>query len=216
MSRARFVVFIAILLLFTGLSFAQSTAVKPPMIILMGPPLSGKTEQAQMINNTYGLPVISIEGLVQDNQKELARLQHPGASLSDMRYDPAMTRFFKAQLESLDRSHGVVLDGYPATQYQAEDLKNLLQSTISMLPLVLQLEIPDEVVQKRIAASGAGAKANQEMQQRLKDYHREFDAVAYFFPKATIVKIDGTKPIATVSSDIQAALAQVPVARRGK
>ena len=103
-----------------------------------------------MIKETYGIPVISIDALVKDNAKELTRLQHPGTSLTDMRYDPAMARFFKIQLESIDRSHGVVLDGYPATQYQAEDLKNQ-RSSLGMVPLVLQIEVPDDVVQKRIA-----------------------------------------------------------------
>ena len=215
MPRFPFIAFVAILQIFASPSFAQSTTAKPPMIILVGPPLSGKTEQSQMIKETYGIPVISIDALVKDNAKELTRLQHPGTSLTDMRYDPAMARFFKIQLESIDRSHGVVLDGYPATQYQAEDLKNQ-RSSLGMVPLVLQIEVPDDVVQKRIAASGGDAKVKQEMQQRLKDYHREFDAVAYYFPRATILKIDGTESTAAVSREIQAALDKAAVARLAK
>lgn len=202
-----------IVLQFTAsLALAQLTGVKPSMIIVVGPPLSGKTEQAEMIYKQYGLPLISIDELLRQNAKELSRLQHPGTPLSDMRYDPAMARFFQKKMEATDRSRGVVVDAYPTTQYQAEALKGLLTSSISMVPMVLQIDVPDQVVQQRISAVTDPAKKT-DAEQRLKDYHREFDAMAYYFPNANIVKIDGTKPAISVSKDIQAALDRVPIGR---
>jgi len=46
-----------------------------PLIILIGPPLSGKTTFADSISHTYGVPSISIEDLIRDNATELNRLR---------------------------------------------------------------------------------------------------------------------------------------------
>ena len=117
-------------------------------------------------------------------------MQHPGTSLSDVSYDPAMTRFFKAQLESLDRSHGVVLDGYPATQDQAEDLEEACAAFHQHGP-----RKPGNsrfLTMRCRSASPLPApppRRNRKMQQRLKaTIIASSHAVAYFFPKATIVK----------------------------
>ena len=48
----------------------------PPMIILIGPPLSGKSTFAGQFTTTYGIPSIAAEDLIQENATELSRL-HP-------------------------------------------------------------------------------------------------------------------------------------------
>jgi adenylate kinase len=91
------------------------------LIILIGPPLSGKTTFADSISHTYGVPTISIEDLIRDNAAELDKLRGEGVSLAEMRYDPAMSRYLRERLKTADLSHGLTLDGYPATLVQAED-----------------------------------------------------------------------------------------------
>jgi adenylate kinase family enzyme len=86
-----------------------------PLIILIGPPLSGKTTFADSISHTYGVPTISIEDLIRDNAAELDKLRGEGVSLAEMRYDPAMSRYLRERLKTADLSHGITLDGYPAT-----------------------------------------------------------------------------------------------------
>ena len=187
-------------------------AAQPPLLILLGPPFAGKTEQAQLIENNYGIPVVSVEALLEENAQALAKLQHPGTPLSEMRYDPAMSRFLEAKLKTMNLSRGVVFDGYPVTNYQAEQLKNLLPS-LGLLPLVLQLDVPDNVVQQRAVQAGQNAEQQKATEQRINDYHREFDGAAYYFPKAKIVKIDGTKPVSQVSAEIDAALTAAGITR---
>jgi adenylate kinase family enzyme len=45
-----------------------------------------------------------------------------------------------------------------------------------------------------------------DVEQRLKDYRREFDFAHLYFPQAEIHKIDGTKSQATVARAIQKVL----------
>ena len=44
------------------------------------------------------------------------------------------------------------------------------------------------------------------MEQRLKDYHREFTSVEIYFPGAGITNVDGTKKPKAVTKEINAIL----------
>jgi adenylate kinase len=177
----------------------------PPLIILIGPPLSGKTALAESITQTYNIPNISIEDLIRDNAAELDRLRGEGISLPEMRYDPAMSRYVRERLKTSDLSHGVTLDGYPATLVQAEDLAKMVPD-LKLSPIAFQLELPDDVIRERAKKTGRQSDRPQIVEQRIKDYHREMDAISFYFPKARIVAVDVNKPDAEVWKAIQSAL----------
>ncbi len=176
-----------------------------PLIILIGPPLSGKTTLVDSITRTYGVPNISIEELIHDNAAELERLRGEGMSLAEMRYDPAMSRYLRERLKTADLSHGLALDGYPATLVQAEDLAKML-ADLNLMPISFQFEVPDDVIRERAKKTGRESDRPQILEQRIKDYHREMDAISLYFPKAKIVPVDGNKPEAEVWKAIQAGL----------
>jgi adenylate kinase family enzyme len=177
------------------------------LVILIGPPLSGKTTFVSNIQRDYGIPGISVEDLITENVAELRRKHPEGLSLPEMRYDPAMSRFLRARLESMNLSQGVALDGLPATRSQAEDLAKMI-TDFKLNGLVLQLEIPDETVRKRAASGGRQSDQPKIIEQRIKDYHREFDMISVYFPNAKIVKIDGTQSEEAMWKAMQQALGQ--------
>ena len=176
-----------------------------PLIILIGPPLSGKTTFADSISHTYGVPSISIEDLIRDNAAELDRLRGEGVSLAEMRYDPAMSRYLRERLKTADLSHGITLDGYPATLVQAEELAKMFPD-LKMKLVALRLQVPDDTVRERAKTTGRESDRPQIIEQRIKDYHREMDAISLYFPNAKIVDLDGSAPEAKVWMAIQTAL----------
>ena len=177
----------------------------PPVIILIGPPLSGKTTLVDSITRTYNVPNISVEDLIKDNAEELERLRGQGMSMAEMRYDPAMSRYVRERLKTADLSHGIALDGYPATLVQAEDLSKMLAG-IKVKPIAFQLAIPDDVIRERAKKTGRESDRSQILEQRIKDYHREMDAISLYFPNANIVAVDANKSEAEVWKAIQAGL----------
>lgn len=187
------------------LMVAQNTAPKHPLIILIGPPLAGKTMYSDQLAGTYAMPVISIEDLIKDHAAELDQLRAPGVTLAEMRYDPAISRYFQERVKTTDLSHGLLLDGYPATVLQGQDLAKMIPN-LGLQPLVLKLEVPDDVVRARAKKSGQESDSPAVIEQRLKDYHREFDFASAFFPNAKIVTIDGNHPEKKVWSQIEDAL----------
>jgi adenylate kinase family enzyme len=176
-----------------------------PLIILIGPPLSGKTTFADSISHSYGVPSISIEDLIRDNAAELDKLRGEGVSLAEMRYDPAMSRYLRERLKTADLSHGITLDGYPATLVQAEDLAKMFPD-LKMKLVALRLQVPDDTVRERAKTTGRESDRPQIIEQRIKDYHREMDAISFYFPNAKIVDVDGNLPEAKVWKAIKTAL----------
>jgi len=176
-----------------------------PLIILIGPPLSGKTTFADSISHTYGVPTISIEDLIRDNAAELDKLRGEGVSLAEMRYDPAMSRYLRERLKTADLSHGITLDGYPATLVQAEELAKMFPD-LKMKLVALRLQVPDDTIRERAKTTGRESDRPQIIEQRIKDYHREMDAISLYFPNAKIVDLDASLPEAKVWKAIQTAL----------
>jgi adenylate kinase family enzyme len=162
------------------------------LVILIGPPLSGKTTFVTRIQSRYGIPAISVEDLIKDHAAELKKMHRGRTSMAEMRYDPAMSRYVRARLDSMDLGRGAALDGFPATQNQAGELAKMIQE-LQLTPVALQLEIPDDVVRKRAAEAGRQSDQPKIIEQRIKDYHREFDTLSLYYPNAKIVKIDGTQ-----------------------
>ena len=187
-------ILVALPLLLSSVLFAQtaSPAAQQPLIVLIGPPLSGKTSLVDSITRTYNVPNISVEDLIKDHAAELEHLRAQGMSMAEMRYDPAM-------------SHGVALDGYPATLVQAEDLSKMIPE-LKLKPIAFQLQVPDEVIRERSRKTGRQSDSSQIIEQRIKDYHREMDAISFYFPKANIVAVDANKPEAEVWKAIQTGL----------
>ena len=177
----------------------------PPLIILIGPPLSGKTTLVDSITRTYGVPNISVEDLIKDHEAELEHLRGQGMSMAEMRYDPAMSRYLQERLKTADLSHGLARDGYPATLVQAEDLAKMVPG-LNLKPIAFQLQVPDDVIRERSQNTGRKSNSSRILEQRIKDYHREMDAISLYFPNANIVAVDANKPEAEVWKAMQAAL----------
>jgi len=187
----------------------------PPLIILIGPPLSGKTTFIESITRTYGIPAISIEDLIKENAAELDGLRGEGMSLAEMRYDPAMSRYLRTRLKRVNLSHGLALDGYPATLVQAQDLAQMLPD-LRLQPIAFQLQLPDEVIRERAKKTGRESDSSQILEQRIKDYHREMDSISLYFPKAKIVPVDVDKPEIEVWQAIQAGLDEAGIKPKNK
>ena len=206
---------VALVLNVATVLLSQDSPPARPLVILIGPPLSGKTTFVTRIQQRYGVPGISVEDLIKDHAAELRKM-HPGRiTMAEMRYDPAMSRYVRARLGSMDLGRGAALDGFPATQQQAGELAKMIQD-LNLTPVALQLEIPDDVVRKRAAVGGRQSDQPKIIEQRIKDYHREFDTLSLYYPNAKIVKIVGTQSEEKMWQAMQQALdeAKLPVAEK--
>lgn len=195
----------AFALLSAGLAIAQKPD-KRWVIVLIGPTGSGKTTQSEFLKTKFGIPTVTVDDLVKQNPSALAKYQERGIDPSTPQTNPAINELVSDRLQKMDLSRGVVLDGYPSTKDQADHLGALVKKLGLPSPIIIQLDVPDNVDWQRLEKRKREDDTPEQIARRLKDYHRELDLIRSYYPEANIWTIDGTRPIADVSNTIQSIL----------
>jgi adenylate kinase len=180
------------------LSYAQTAG---PVVVLMGAPGSGKTTQTELLRKQRGMAVISADDLIARNRQVFERFRNPHIKGLEPRVDPALNRLVDEALGSMDLSKGVILDGYPAAKSHGDYLNVLREKYRLPKPLVIHLRVPDSVVRQRLKTQKAG-----DVEQNLKDYHREFDFAREYFPESDIHDVDGTRKPSVIAKEIRGLL----------
>ncbi|WP_317444888.1 adenylate kinase [Streptomyces collinus] len=123
-------------------------------IVLVGPPGAGKGTQAVRLAEKLGVPHISTGDLFRANisqQTELGKLAKSYMDAGNLVPDEVTIAMAKDRMEQPDAEGGFLLDGFPRNVSQAEALDQLLQNEGITLDAVLDLEVPEAEVVKRIA-----------------------------------------------------------------
>ncbi len=119
-------------------------------IILLAAPGAGKGTQAEKLSEHFGIPTISTGAILRKNIKEgtelgkLAKTYIDGGNLIP---DDVMIRVMDARLAEDDCKNGFILDGFPRTLAQAEELD---KSDIE-IDCVLNIDVPDEKIIERLS-----------------------------------------------------------------
>lgn len=123
-------------------------------IVLVGPPGAGKGTQAAFLAQNLSIPHISTGDLFRANiskQTELGKLAKSYMDKGELVPDEVTIAMAKDRMEQPDAVNGFLLDGFPRNVSQAEALDEMLQHEDMKLDGVLDLEVPEKEVVKRIA-----------------------------------------------------------------
>lgn len=131
---------------------------KPLVLILLGPPGSGKGSQALLIKEKTGLAHISTGDILRENIKQNTALGKKAKIFIDegklVPDDLILTMLFD-RVAQPDCKNGYILDGFPRTHRQAEELSNHLKKEKKdhhkeYQVLVINLKISDEQILERL------------------------------------------------------------------
>jgi len=123
-------------------------------IILLGAPGAGKGTQANLLSEQLGIPQISTGDLLRSNMKNETPLGKTAKSYMDKGLlvpDEITLSLVRDRLNKDDCKRGFILDGFPRTLQQAKALENELEGTASNLDLVINIDIADEEIIKRLS-----------------------------------------------------------------
>ncbi|MDX2150473.1 MAG: nucleoside monophosphate kinase [Bryobacteraceae bacterium] len=124
------------------------------VLLLFGPPGSGKGTQSASLGRWLQIPVVSTGHLLRSEVEEGTPLGLVAKDLlarGALVGDAVMNDMIAARLRRPDCGNGVILDGYPRTRQQAEYLDQLLPERGLPEPLVLHFDAPDPVLVTRLA-----------------------------------------------------------------
>ncbi|AJF66806.1 adenylate kinase [Streptomyces vietnamensis] len=123
-------------------------------IVLVGPPGAGKGTQAAYLAKNLGIPHISTGDLFRANISQGTPLGVEAQSYmkaGQLVPDSVTIGMAEDRMRQADAEGGFLLDGFPRNVAQAEALDAFLKADGIELDAVLDLEVPEDEVVKRIA-----------------------------------------------------------------
>ena len=129
-------------------------------LILLGPPGAGKGTQAQYICDAYGIPQISTGDMLRAAVKagtplgrQVKKVMDSGALVSD----ESIIALVEDRIQHADCANGFLFDGFPRTIVQAQAL---IDAGVH-LDGVLEIEVPDEEIVKRLSGRRVHEKSGR-------------------------------------------------------
>lgn len=123
------------------------------MIIMLGAPGTGKGTVASLLAEKLNIPQVSTGDIFRKHMKErteLGQLAEKYISKGQLVPDEVTVNLVKNRLEEDDATRGVILDGFPRTVNQAEELDKILKEKDDGVDLVINLVTPEEEIIERI------------------------------------------------------------------
>ena len=121
-------------------------------LILLGPPGAGKGTQAEFIVDQYKIPHISTGDIFRSNIKAGTELGLKAKSFIDkgaLVPDSLVVEIVAARLKEADCESGFLLDGFPRTEFQAEELDKVLEMMEVGLNAVLNIKVDPKLLVSR-------------------------------------------------------------------
>jgi adenylate kinase len=122
------------------------------LVVLVGPPGSGKGTQAQFLRERFGIPQISTGDMLRA-AKAAGTLDPHYLEIMDkggLVPDEAMIKLIDDRIDAEDCKPGFLLDGFPRTVPQAEALGELLSKRGRSLDRVIQLDVDRTLLEERL------------------------------------------------------------------
>lgn len=161
-------------------------------IILFGPPGSGKGTQANSIAEKYNLLHISTGDLFRyeiGNSTELGQLAKSYINKGELVPDDVTIGMLKNKVDAYPDVAGYIFDGFPRNVYQSEELDRFLDKKGQTVNALLQLDVDDEEIVKRILNRGKTSGReddNDEMiiRNRISIFNDETSPVYNYYDKS--------------------------------
>ena len=184
-------------------------------LLLIGAPGAGKGTQAVKLAETFAIPAISTGDIFRENVKnetELGKLAKSFMDRGEYVPDSLTNALVRDRLDWDDAKAGFLLDGYPRTADQVEELDSILNDKgESLNAVVLITADTDEVVRRllgRAAEQGRADDTEDVIRRRLEVYAEQTAPLIDVYSKRNLViEVDGLGAVDEVTSRIVEALA---------
>jgi adenylate kinase len=182
-------------------------------VVLLGPPGAGKGTQAQIIAGRLGVPAISTGDIFRANvsgQTELGQQAKTYMDAGDLVPDEITVAMVKGRLAEADATAGFLLDGFPRTIPQADQLRDSLEELGQALDSVLEMVVDEEELVRRLSGRRVVVDGNEvqrdddkpeTVRHRLQVYREQTEPLAGFYDRAGLLsRIDAIGTVDEVTA----------------
>jgi len=186
-------------------------------LILMGPPGAGKGTQASRVAEQFGIPAISTGDIFRENVSKGTELGVKAGEYMDAgEYvpDDLTNLMVRNRIDEDDATPGFLLDGYPRTLAQVEELDGMIKFTGHQLDAVVVLTVdPEELVQRllqRAETDGRSDDTEDVVRRRQEVYAEQTEPlIDVYRDRGLLHEVDGMGEVDEVTKRIFAALSDV-------
>ena len=190
-------------------------------LILLGPPGAGKGTQAQRLAAKHKIVQLSTGDMLREAVKSatpIGRKVQDIIAHGQLAPDSVVVDLVGQRIAEPDARHGFILDGFPRTVPQAAALDRILKGKGLALDAVIELQVNEEALLKRIESRIAEMKARGEplreddnsgvLHTRLKAYREQTaPLIAYYRQEGVLRTVNGMASISEVTAAIDKVLA---------
>ncbi|NDV81112.1 adenylate kinase [Bacteroides sp. 51] len=140
-------------------------------IVIFGAPGSGKGTQSERMVEKFGLNHISTGDVLRaeiKNGTELGKTAKEFIDQGQLIPDELMIDILASVLDGFKDSKGVIFDGFPRTIAQAEELKKMLAARGQEVSIMLDLNVPEEELMKRLIKRGKDSGRADDNEETIK------------------------------------------------
>ena len=178
-------------------------------LLFLGAPGAGKGTQAELLSQNYSYLHLSTGELL---RKEIEMNTALGIQVKDIMNrgelvsDELVLRIVRQNL--VKDNKGWILDGYPRNLSQANSLNEVLNEINQPLEVVFYLDIPEEVLIKRLLLRGRKDDTEETIRTRVNIYKKTTEPLIKYFKDLSLLEyIDADRDLKTISSDIKQKMA---------
>ena len=178
-------------------------------ILFLGAPGAGKGTQAELLSQSYSYLHLSTGELL---RKEIEMNTALGIQVKDIMNrgelvsDELVLKIVRHNL--VQDNKGWILDGYPRNLSQANSLNEVLTEIDQPLEVVFYLDIPEEVLIKRLLLRGRKDDTEETIRTRVDIYKKTTEPLIQYFNDLSLLEyIDANRDLKTISFDIKQKMA---------
>jgi len=174
--------------------------------VILGGPGAGKGTQAEKLCSKVSIPLLAVGDILRAEiagETDLGKLAVSYVEKGELVPDEILIRFIGRRLLLWDVFNGWVLEGYPRTAFQAEELDFLLDDLAQELDWAIWLKVPIEVLRSRSIERDRSDDHPEILQRRLDLFHeRTIPLLEYYEYRNKLLTVDGNQSPEQVQQDL--------------
>lgn len=177
-------------------------------LIFLGPPGAGKGTQGKIVADKKRIPHISTGDILRQaiiDQTLLGLKAKSYMDRGDLVPNELILDLISERLQAEDAQKGWILDGFPRNVAQADFLSDLLKQLNQQCDAVVNLDVPDEVLIKRLLGRGRQDDNEETIAKRLDVYREQTAPLIEYYQQHNLLKqVDGNRLLEEVTQDLEA------------